>query len=233
MQKLTTIVALLFTFFAISSCSSNEIGQSKDVAQDKIYQDYRIQYAEGNGKVSIHGQFRFAGSNGTTLVLSSPSQVSFDGDAIKVDSSGPSGAFYQTYKPITGFFGKHHLIFTDTDNRKFDNDLSFDTFRLVNIPANVSRKKDLIINFQSAPLQVGDQIELNTSRADSSFRVYYESGNGQTLRIPAKYLSMQKNAEIQVDATLTRRIPMRQQTMEGGEMSLTYMLKPVTIKFAD
>jgi hypothetical protein len=52
------------------SCASNEIGESKDVNQDKIYQDFSIQYDEETEKATIQSQFRFAGQDGTTLVLS-------------------------------------------------------------------------------------------------------------------------------------------------------------------
>lgn len=76
-----------------SACSSNEIGESKDVAQDKIYQSYSVSYSDGNTNAEIFCQFRFAGSNGTTLVLNSPSQLQFDGEKINVDSSAGSGAF--------------------------------------------------------------------------------------------------------------------------------------------
>jgi hypothetical protein len=69
---------LLIAAFIFSACSSNEIGESKDVAQDKIYQSYSISYSEGNTNAEVFCQFRFAGSNGTTLVLNSPSQLQFD-----------------------------------------------------------------------------------------------------------------------------------------------------------
>src|SRR6476619_4217935 len=100
--------------FAIAGCSSNEIGDSKDVSQDKIYQAYTISYAEGNSNAEIFCQFRFAGKNGTTLVLNEPSQVQFDGIKIKVDSSDAGGAYYRVYKPAASFFGKHQFNFITT-----------------------------------------------------------------------------------------------------------------------
>jgi len=229
-----TNAVLFFSLIAISACTSNEIGESKDVAQDKIYQQYSIKFTEGNDKVMVHGQFRFAGSNGTTLVLSKPSQLSFDNEVIKVDSSGPSGAYYELNKPVNGFYGKHHFIFSDINNKKFDNDFTFDTFRLVNVPATASKKQGLSITFASAALQPGDHIELASTGSDSSFTVRREgTETGNAILIPAKQLMRQKNNEVKLEATLYRKITLQQNTAEGGDMELRYVLKPVTVKLAE
>ena len=228
-----TNTAIIFSLLAISACTSNEIGESKDVAQDKIYQQYSIKYSEGNEKASIFAQFRFAGRNGTTLVLSKPSQVAFDNDIIKVDSSGGSGAFYQLDKPMANFYGKHHFIFTDINNKKFDNDFSFDVFRLVNVPASASKRQDLNLSFESTPLQSGDVINISSSNSDSSFSLTHEASDGKTIVIPAKQLMRQKNGEITLETTLSRKLNLQQNTAEGGDMEIRYSLKAVTVKLVE
>ncbi|MBI1779887.1 MAG: hypothetical protein HYR66_00695 [Sphingobacteriales bacterium] len=82
----------------MNSCTSSEIGDSKDVAQDKIYQSYNISYSENDEKLSATAVFRFAGSNGTTLVLNDPGKVELDDELIKVDSSKFRGAYYEVAK---------------------------------------------------------------------------------------------------------------------------------------
>ncbi|MEP6677542.1 MAG: hypothetical protein ABJA78_20440, partial [Ferruginibacter sp.] len=85
----------LLTVIIISaaSCSSDEIGNSKDVSPDTIYQQYSITYNESESSADIFVQFRFGGSKGTTLVLNEPSSIQFDGTMIKVDSGGYKGAW--------------------------------------------------------------------------------------------------------------------------------------------
>jgi len=234
MQLNKTSIASLFSLISLSACTSNEIGESKDVAQDKIYQQYSVHYSQGDEKVSVYGQFRFAGRNGTTLVLSKPSELSFDGESIKVDSSGPSGAYYQLYKPVAGFFGKHHFVFTDINNKKFDNDLSFDNFKLVNLPASVSKKQSFNLAFETTPLQSGDYISVSATNTDSSFTVTHEAKDGgNTIVIPSKELLKQKTKELKLEATLYRKLNLQQNTTEGGELEIRYALKPVTIRLEE
>jgi hypothetical protein len=225
---------LLIAAFIFSACSSNEIGESKDVAQDKIYQSYSISYSEGNTNAEVFCQFRFAGSNGTTLVLNSPSQLQFDEEKLNVDSSAGSGAFYRTYKPVNNFFGKHSFVFTSTDGKKLENTFLFDNFKLVNTPGTISKKQAFNLNFETTALQGDDYIEVGTSNTDSSFSVTHNATDaGNFITIPAKELQRQKVKELTLEATLYRRIPLQQNTAEGGSISIRYALKPVKIKLAD
>ena len=234
MFKSKAFLVLIVSVFILTACSSNEIGESKDVAQDKIYQSYSISYSEGNTNAEVFCQFRFAGSNGTTLVLNSPSQLQFDEEKLNVDSSAGSGAFYRIYKPANNFFGKHSFIFTSTDRKKLENTFSFDNFKLVNTPATISKKQAFNLNFETTALQGDDYIEVGTSNTDSSFSVTHNATDGGNfITIPAKELQRQKVKELNFEVTLYRNIPLQQNTAEGGKISIRYALKPVKIKLAD
>jgi hypothetical protein len=226
----------IFFVFVVSAvtmqaCSSNEIGESKDVAQNKIYQQYEISYTEGDPTVKAFAQFRFAGRNGTTLVLDKPSQLSFDDEVIKVDSSRTTGAYYELGKPIAGFFNTHHFIFTDVNNNKLKNTFSFDAFKLVNVPAAISKKQAFRLAFLTTALGADDYITVSTSNTDSSFSITHTaSDGGNFITIPAADLLRQKGNELYLQASLHRYIPLQQNTTEGGKLSIDYALKPVGIK---
>ncbi|GAB2826746.1 hypothetical protein [Ferruginibacter profundus] len=225
---------LIAVIFAFAACSSNEIGDSKDVAQDKIYQGYTVNYTEGNTNAEVYCQFRFAGQHGTTLVLNTPSQVQFDGEKLPVDSSAGGGAYYSIYKPAAGFTGKHNITFTTTDNKKLENRFSFDPFKLVNVPATVSKKQSFNLNFETTPLQGDDYIEVGTGNTDSSFSVTHNAADkSNTIVIPAKELKRQKTKTLTLEAALYRSIPLQQSTAEGGKISIRYALRPVTIKLSE
>ena len=221
---------ILFAMILFTSCASNEIGDSKDVAQDKIYQSYFINYTEGNASAAVECQFRFAGRNGTTLVLNSPSQVTLDGEILKVDSSKGGGAMYPAQKGATGFFGKHNFAFTTTDNKTYTNSFSFSPFKLVNLPSSASKAQPLNINFETEALQSDDYIELETTNSDSSFTVRHTSADaGNAILIPAKLLKKQTGKQLSLQATIYRSPALQQTTNEGGRMEMKYELKPVTI----
>lgn len=223
-----TGVALFFT-----GCTSNEIGESKDVAQDKIFQSYSVKYHEGDPTAEVYSQFRFAGRNGTTLILSSPSQLQFDGEKIKVDSGDYSGAYYKLTKPAEGFYGNHSFVFTTTDQKNYTNSFAFSSFKLVNVPASASKKQDLLLPFETPPLKGDDYIDLQTVNTDSSFSISHNYADGNAIKIPAAYLQKQKGSTITLEASITRKPPLQQVTSEGGSMVIEQRLKPVTIRLTD
>jgi len=234
MFKTNTVFALIILIIVFTACASNEIGDSKDVAQDKIYQSYAINYSEGNTNVEVYCQFRFAGQHGTTLVLNNPSQVQFDGVKIKADSSAGAGAYYQTYRAANGFTGNHIITYITTDNKKLDNSFSFASFKWAVINNTASKKKDLNLNFEGPTLQGEDYIEVTTSNTDSSFSITHTAGDKSNMvTIPESELKRQKVKEISFDATLYRNIPLQQSTSEGGRLIIRYSLKPLKIKLTE
>src|SRR6187551_1918495 len=101
------LVSLLFLF----SCTSNEIGNSKDVNPQAVFFDYEVWAEEGKEDVTVNLQYRMGGKNGTTLVLDEPSKVMLDGEQLKVDSAKVTGAYYEVQKPFASFTGKHAISF--------------------------------------------------------------------------------------------------------------------------
>lgn len=223
------LAVMLLMVAGLFACNSNEIGESKDVNQDKIYMDYRISYAEGDDQVALNFQYRFAGAAGTTLVLNKPSQVKLDGEVIKVDSSEYGGAYYSISKDQHAFLGKHNIQFTDIDGKQFDNNFEFTPFTLVNVPAVADRNKDLNISYNINGLNANDDIEINSIDTDSSFH-FHQSGTSTSVTIPASDLKSQKQNDLSFETTIYRQLPLQRTTSEGGKLVLTYRLKPVKIK---
>jgi hypothetical protein len=232
MKSITGFFLSLCAIALFSACTSNEIGESKDVSQDKIYQSYSIsQYGETND-VDITCQFRFAGKNGTTLVLNTPSKIAFDNEVLKVDSSAASGAYYTTTKPAADFLGTHHFEFTDINNKKWENNFAFENFSLVNTPATASKTATLIIPFDAGKLSSGDHLELYTNNNDSSFSLEYTVGTdtGNAFIIPVKELKRQKANELILEAKIYKAIALQQASTEGGMISVMQKAKAIRIK---
>ena len=231
MKSVTGIFSGLCAIALFSACTSNEIGESKDVSQDKIYQSYSIsQYGETND-VDINCQFRFAGRNGTTLVLNNPSKIIFDNEALKVDSSAASGAYYATSKPVAGFLGTHHFEFTDINNKKWENSFTFSNFSLVNVPATASKTAPLVIPFDAGTLSPGDHLELYTNHSDSSFSVEYTVGSdtGNAFIVPVKELERQKSNSITLEAKVYKSVALQQASTEGGIINITQRSRAIKI----
>ncbi|MBL0181660.1 MAG: hypothetical protein IPP96_04885 [Chitinophagaceae bacterium] len=229
MKKKSLFTSLVLAATTLTACSSNEIGDSKDVNQDKIYMDYFISHEEGDENVDVTCQFRFAGNAGTTLVLNDSSNVAFDGEKLKVDSSTTGGAYYSTHKPVSSFYGRHIISFTNTHGKRFDNEFIFSPFTLTGTGKETGRKKDLTITYQSAPLTAADHVEVYSTNTDSSFH-FSQPGPDTGLVIPEKELKRQKAKTLAIACKLYREIDLKQSTSEGGSIRIQQELKPVKIK---
>lgn len=216
---------------AIAACTSNEIGNSKDVAPETVYQQYNIRYNESDGKVELRAQFRFGGLNGTTLVLNSPSSVQLDGQSIKVDSSKFGGAFYELSQASSQFVGNHRFVFTDINGKKYENSFAFLPVKLATVPNSASKQQDLTLPFDGSTLQPGDRIEVSSSATDSTFSISHEVvGNQYAVVIPAAQLARQKGEKLMLDIHVERNIRLQQLTKEGGEMEYRQQLKTVKLR---
>src|SRR6266508_529111 len=98
MIRLIILISLL-TISSLIACTSNEIGNSKDVNPDAVFFDYKIRGEEKDSNITVYIQYRMGGSNGTTLVLNEPAKVQLDGEIIPVDSAKLAGAFYDIQIP--------------------------------------------------------------------------------------------------------------------------------------
>ena len=233
-NQLKSLFYFFFLMVLTGSCASNEIGESRDVNQETIYQQYRVEYDENDKKASLFAQFRFAGEKGTTLILSDPSKLEFNTAVVKVDSSDFSGAFYRLEFPREKVMGRHTLVYTDLNQKKYENTFSIDSFYLLDVPATISKKAPALIRFKAPALQQDDYIELDSEGTDSSFSVKKTSANpGEYITIPVAELQRQTKSEIWVVPTLYRTTRLQQQTKEGGEIITRQTLRPVQLKLVD
>lgn len=229
-SKHITLITSLSAALLFSSCASNEIGQSKDVNPETVYQQYRLVYNEGEKNAEMTAWFRFAGENGTTLELSSPSKFEYDGTAIKVDSSDFEGAFYQSLTPAEKVMGKHTLLFTGINNKKYENHFSFDSFAIAVPELAISKLAPAQVKFKTPVLQGEDYIELTTEGTDSSFTIKHVAGGKEDyFTIPVAELQRQKKNTFSLIVKLYRKLSLQQQTKEGGAISIIQTKKPVKL----
>ena len=228
-QQLKVLPVALFTITCLASCDSAEIGESKDVNQDKIYMDYQLSYNEAEEDITFNSQFRFAGPDGTTLVLTEPSQVQIDAEKLQIDSSEFSGAFYETHKKAVPFTGKHSIVFTDFAGKKFENSFEFVPFTLTDVPESINPNQDLVISFSTPLLSEADYAEISSVDTDSSFNLT-QYGPGKSFSIPTKEFQKQNGNTVSFICNFYKEVPLVQTPSEGGLLKTYYQLKPVKIK---
>lgn len=220
------LLALTLTsIFLLFSCTSDEIGNSKDVNPDAVFFDYRIWADESREEVTVNLQYRMGGKNGTTLVLDEPSKVLFDGEQLKVDSAKVTGAYYEIQRPFSSFAGKHTITFTDVNKKEYKEEFEFAPFTLEpNVPATMNRG-DLVFTFKG--LDSTDLLNVvltDTSFTSADINDYDTVKNGR-LVISANRLSALINGPINLQFYKEVVKPVKSSTKEGGKLFISYGLK--------
>ena len=217
-----SIVSFIFLF----SCTSNEIGNSKDVNPDAVFFDYEVLAENDSSDVTVNLQYRMGGKNGTTLVLNEPSKVLLDGEQLKADSAKVTGAFYETQKPRSSFAGRHIISFTDLNKKVYTEEFEFAPFVLeTGVPAILERD-DLVFNFKG--LESVDV--LSVTLTDTSFQSADIINDTDTVRngrlvIASHRLSTLVNGPINLHLYKEVDKPIKNATKEGGNLHIRYGLK--------
>ena len=237
MSPMTRLSLLsLLTIFLLSSCASNEIGDSKDVNPESVFFDYKV-FGDGDtGYVTVKLQYRFGGPNGTTLVLADPSKVELDGVPIAADSSKWNGAYYEVTKRADEFIGNHSIVFTGTNNKQYREDFKFLPVSLRNqIPDTVTRVfkdgdktitlGDVVLEFEGLDFQDYVRVILT----DTAFRSEGVNRLDTVLRgqivITQRDLKSLVNGPIHLEIYREVERPLKNSTREGGRISFSYGLK--------
>lgn len=233
MKTILLPVAVLFIF--LSSCDVVEIGQAKDVNPDAVWQQYNIWYDEADDSVICHAQFRFAGPNGTSLVLDSASHVMLDGKLLDVDSSIYPGAYYLHRLLPQNAIGKHVFSYTDINGKNYQNAFIFSPLQLQNdLPVSINRHSDLKLRFSGLAdkellaISLSDTATDNSADIDSNFAL-----KSQCIIIPATYLAKMANGPLTLHIGYDKKLPLQQTAKEGGEINFSYSLKPREILLSD
>jgi hypothetical protein len=224
MNRLFTLLLSIPSIFLVS-CNSNEIGSSKDVNPESIYFDYKIWGDEGNDNLTIKLQYRFAGENGTTLLLDEPGKVELDGEVLKADSSKITGVFYEVQKPVALFSGKHTITFTAGNNKQYRESFNFQPISLANPVPTTIQRGDLVFEFNG----LSDEDKVRVVMTDTSYlseeinRVDIVK-NGRLI-ISKEDLMALSNGPVHLEITKENERPVKKGTREGGRLSISYGLK--------
>jgi hypothetical protein len=219
------IVISVSSFLLLASCTSNEIGSSKDVNPESIYFDYRVWGDEEGGDMTVKLQYRFAGKNGTTLLLEAPSKAEFDGVAIKADSSKMLGAYYEVSKPIKDFAGKHVIVFTDLNNKQYKEEFNFHPISFkTKVPAIINRN-DLVFELDGLAPQDYVHVMVNDTASFSEGIDRIDTIKNGRITISKTELARLINGPVRLEISKEDEKSIRNGTSQGGRISISYGIK--------
>ena len=217
-------------------CSSNEIGNSKDVNPQTIFVRYSVFGEENNDSVTCRAQFRFAGEDGTTLLLNEPSNIRLDGMEIGVDSSAAMGALYEKKFKTALFAGSHAWRYTDGEMNSYPSGFAFTPFRLISpLPSAVSRKDSLLIELNGLPNGTFITTALSdTSSSTDDLILKYKIDDGRFTIPPSVWQKLSPGpVAVQISNTIDTTLPIGERPAEGGRISVSYSLQERAVNLRD
>jgi hypothetical protein len=221
----TLFFALLL--FSVFACNNKvEIGKAKDVDPETIFYDYKVWAEEGKDDATVMLQYRFAGEDGTTLILDEPSKVTFDGKVLKTDSASRTGVYYEMVKPLKDFAGKHTIVFTDKNKKEHKEEFSFEPFTLAaEFPEKV-KKEPFVVKlhgFPAEPTHVRlSMVDTSFSSKDVNAEMVIERGE---LKITDRQFANLTKGPIVFEIYMEEEKPLKNASKEGGRIMMTYGLK--------
>ena len=227
MSRLSLIVIFCLAFFSliIFSCKSNETGSSSDVNPESIYFDYKVWGEEGNDHITVMLQYRFAGPNGTTLLLEDPGKVELDGVQLAADSSIMTGAYYEQLKTISEFSGTHKIVFTDINKKTYTETFRFFPMSL-RLPIQEELKRgDLVFELDGLDsIDFVRVLMMDTTFESMGINRIDTVRNGKLI-ISKEQLRKVGNGPVHLELHKEMDKPLKESTREGGRLSITYGLK--------
>ncbi|MGZ5222520.1 MAG: hypothetical protein ACXWC7_20700, partial [Chitinophagaceae bacterium] len=211
-----TLSCLFMVVFVLAACDNVEIGYARDVDPETIYYDYKIWAEEGKDDATVMLQYRFAGKDGTTLVIEEPSKVTFDGEELKMDSAGFTGVYYEKIRPLKDFSGKHTIVFTDKNKKEHKEEFSFEPFTLAaEFPEKVKKEPFTIklSNFPAEPANVR-LVMMDTAVHSKSVNEEMTIKNGE-IRIDSGMLNGLTKGPIVFEIYIEDEKPLKNASKEG------------------
>jgi hypothetical protein len=224
------LIGVIAIGIAFSGCASTQTSPSADVDQTQIYQSYTVS-GSAAGTSTITAQFRFGGSLGTTLALTSPSQVTYNAALMAPVDTPFTGTYYSTEGAAAG---SSQFVFTDTSGKTYANTISLPSVGFASPPATLSRSTyQTLISFTGGALGPGESVELDIAPSQNANDASYSATVSD---LGATSILVQGSSLANLYAgthsmTLTRRSapPLSQLAAIGGDATASYTCAAVTV----
>lgn len=164
MLKISSLILILFVLI-FSGCTPVETGNIKDVTQSEIYQNYSIE-SDGSS-TTVSAKLSFAGANGTTLKLTNPSKVLFNGQPLDEKTGTYTGTYYE--KRFNAVLNNGTFTFTDTKGKTYTNKINLAEIDFKTSPTGINRS---VIN--RLPVLNGEKI----ANSHVNIEIEYENKQG-------------------------------------------------------
>lgn len=204
---------------------------SNAVVSSEIYQDLTIT-GERN-QLTASAVFRIGGATGTTLDLTAPSKIEYNGT--EMTKSAPVSANIPIFAKGTTYFANaqtfrpaHQFSFTDKDGKVYKNSISLEPLELaVKTPFALSTKTPTAIRL-SRPILQGEKLEITLDNftfndiSTTENAVYLDASRQNLLISPSFLVKKEVKKSAQVAVRVSKSEALKDATPRGGSISISY-----------
>lgn len=236
MKTVLKTVALFISlaFLMGGACPSNDTTASNKVEQSEIYQSYSIQ--QNGNSFDVTAYFRIGGKTGTTLALSAPSKVTFNGQPMQENLNTSSGTYYTANVPANTTQGV--FAFTDRNSKTYSNRIDLTRVTLAPSKLATNGTTPVALPLSGTPsdasafnLQLNDRMVIVSSGPGEFAEAYLDKTTKSIVILPKAWEQVAGGA-VTVELEVRNFTPTQQGTALGGDMNFVYDSPPTIGTFA-
>ena len=216
---------LVFTVSIINLLACNNQKDKNDINPESIYFDYQITGEEGNDNLTIMLRYRDGDKEGDAISIGDPGRVELDGETLIADSSKLTGTFYELHKPIDAFAGKHSIVFTGTDKKKYKEEFNFQPIVLLTTLTDTIQRGDLVFEFEGLEPEDYLRVVLTDTSFDNKEINRLDTVINGKLTISQSDLENLASGPLHLEFIREYKRRVKNGTKEGGRLLITYGLK--------
>jgi hypothetical protein len=223
-NKLFVLVSLSAITLLLTACPSNEVMESKHISQSEIYQGYFVTYDKEEQLLTVNAEYRAAGPNGTTIVLSEPSDAICNGNEMKLETYLLGGAHYvYSKKEDMGSDALIDMEFIDLEKKSYKNSIHLKAADFMDVQDNAIqlRKGNAnTISVKQPDLKSGEEAKLEIRGDSISVEIAFKGGFIDVA--PEKLKNFRKDEKVSLQITRTGTGDIQNASARGGNYSTTY-----------
>lgn len=224
MYRILPVIFFVASFIVIG-CNNNKSEENKEINPETIYFDYKITGEEGDDNLTVMLQYKNGGVDGDAVAIEEQGKVLLDGELLFADSAGMTGTFYEVYKPIATFTGKHSIDFLAGNQKNYTEKFDFQPFSfLAPIPDKFLRS-NLVFDFKG--LKDGEIVRVlltDTSFASNGINRLDTVKNKQII-VTGKELENLVNGPVQLEFIKEFERPIKSGITTRGRLAISYSIK--------
>jgi len=219
-NKLFALVSLSTAVLLLTACPSNEVMESKHISQSEIHQGYFVTYDQQEQLLTVNAEYRAAGPNGTTIVLSEPSDAICNGNEMGLETYLLGGAHYVYTKKSGAVNELIDVEFIDLDKKSYKNTILLNAAEIMEGDIKLKKDGTNTLNVKGRPLKNGEEMKLEMRGDSVNVELAFTTASVDIT--PEKLKDFRKNEKVSLQIIRTSTGTLTNTTARGGNYATTF-----------